>query len=215
MAAPAKFLFDMDFGAPDKTRERPATPAEIAQKIAAAEARAYRDGFDAGQREAKAESDRRTALALEEIGIAIQAIAARFSGIETRMETEAVDVAVAVARKLCNDLVAGEPLAEVTALVKDCFSQLVSTPHLVVRINDSLYEAARERIERLAKQSGFEGRLVILAEPDIATGDCKIEWADGGVVLERAAIEAKINELVGRYIASRDQAGNPATRTNP
>ena len=28
----------------------------------------------------------------------------------------------------------------------------------------------------------------------------------GGVVLERAAIEAKINELVGRYIASRNQA---------
>ena len=34
MAAPAKFLFDMDFGAPDKTRERAATPAEIAAKIA-------------------------------------------------------------------------------------------------------------------------------------------------------------------------------------
>ena len=45
-----------------------------------------------------------------------------------------------------------------------------------------------------------------MAEPEMATGDCKIEWADGGVVLERAAIEAKINELVGRYIASRDQA---------
>ncbi len=61
----------------------------------------------------------------------------------------------------------------------------------MVRINDSLYEAARERIERLAKQSGFEGRLVILAEPEIETGDCRIEWADGGVVLERAAIEAQ------------------------
>ncbi|MFZ2157431.1 MAG: FliH/SctL family protein [Bradyrhizobium sp.] len=215
MAAPAKFLFDMDFSAPDKTRERPATSAEIAQKIAAAEARAYRDGFDAGQREAKAESDRRTALALEEINIGIQGIAMRFSGIETRMETEAVDVAVAVARKLCTELIAGEPLAEIVGLVSDCFSHLVSTPHLVVRINDSLYEAARERIERLAKQSGFEGRLVIMAEPQIATGDCKIEWADGGVVLERAAIEAKVNELVGRYIASRDQAGNPATRIEP
>ena len=45
------------------------------------------------------------------------------------------------------------------------------------------------------------------AEPTIATGDCRIEWADGGVVLERAAIEGKINELVGRYLASRDQAG--------
>jgi len=206
MAAPAKFLFDMDFSAPDKTRERPATPSEIAQKIASAEARAYRDGYEAGQREARAESDRRSALALEEIGIGIQGIASRFSGIETRMETEAVDVAVAVARKLCGALVSGEPLAEITGLVRDCFSHMVSAPHLVLRINDSLYDAARERIERLAKQSGFEGRLVILAEPEIETGDCRIEWADGGVVRERAAIDAKINELVGRYIASRKQA---------
>jgi flagellar assembly protein FliH len=215
MAAPAKFLFDMDFSAPDKTRERPATPAEIAQKIAAAEARAYRDGYDAAQREAKAESDRRAALALEEIGLALQGIATRFSGIENRMETEAVDVAVAVARKLCSELIAGEPLGEIMGLVRDCFSHLVSTPHLVVRINDSLYEAARERIERLAKQSGFEGRLVILAEPEIANGDCRIEWADGGVVLERAAIEAKISELVGRYMASRGDDGTTTIRNEP
>ena len=206
MAAPAKFLFDMDFSAPDKLRERPATPAEITQKIAEAEARAYRAGYDAAQREARAESDRRAALALEEIGIAIKGIAQRFSGIEVRMETEAVNVAVAVARKLCSELVSREPLGEITALVADCFSHLVSTPHLVVRINEQLYEGAREGIERLASHSGFAGRLVILAEPDIATGDCRIEWADGGVVLERAAIEAKINELVGRYMASRDQA---------
>jgi flagellar assembly protein FliH len=34
-------------------------------------------------------------------------------------------------------------------------------------------------------------------------------------VLERAAIEAKINELVGRYMASRDQAASPAMRIEP
>ena len=207
MAAPAKFLFDTDFAAPDKARERAATPAEIAEKVADAEARAYRAGYEAGQREAKAESDRRSALALEEIGIAIKSIASRFSGIEAKMETEAVEVAVAVARKLCSELISREPLGEIMALVADCFSHLVATPHLVVRINDQLYDAARANIERQAAQGGFEGRLVILAEPGIATGDCRIEWADGGVVLERAAVEAKISELVGRYMASRDQAG--------
>jgi flagellar assembly protein FliH len=195
----------MDFSAPDR-RERAATSAEIAQQIAAAEGRAYRDGYDAALREAKVESDRRTALALEEIGIAMRGIAARYASIEVRMETEAVDVAIAVARKLCSELITREPLGEVTALVSDCFAQLVSTPHLVVRINESLYEAAHERIDRLAKQSGFSGRLVILAEPEIESGDCRIEWADGGVVLERAAIQAKIDELVGRYVASRNQA---------
>ena len=165
----------------------------------------FGDGFDAGQREAKAESDRRAALALEEIKIAMAGIAARFAGIETRMETEAVDVAVAVARKLCSAMIAAEPLGEVTGLVAECFSHLVATPHLVVRVNEALYEVAREKIERLAKPSGFQGRLVILAEPEVATGDCRIEWADGGVVLERAAIEAKIDELVGRYMASRNR----------
>jgi flagellar assembly protein FliH len=212
MAAPAKFLFDTDFSAPDR-RERPATPAEVAQKIAAAEARAHRDGYAAGQREAKAESDRRSALALEEIKIALQGIAAGFAGIERRMETEAVDVAIAVARKLCAELVTAEPLGEIMGLVKDCFSHLVATPHLVVRINDQLYESAHERIERLAKQSGFEGRLVILAEPEVATGDCRIEWADGGVVLERTAIDAKIDELVARYMASRTGAASGNRRT--
>ena len=102
------------------------------------------------------------------------------------METEAVEVAVAVARKLCAELVAAEPLGEIMALVADCFSHLVvdaasRRPH-----QRRALRGARERIERLAKQSGFEGRLVILAEPEIATGDCRIEWADGGVVLERA-----------------------------
>jgi flagellar assembly protein FliH len=210
MGAPAKFLFDLDFSAPDSARQKAATSAEIAEQVAAAEARGYRTGFEAAQREAKAESDRRSAQALAEIGNAIQTIATRFAGIETRMETEAVDVAVSVARKLCSELVAVEPLTEIEALISDCFRHLVSTPHLVVRINDQIYDAARERVEALAKQSGFQGRLVILAEPDIATGDCRIEWADGGVVLDRAAIEAKINELVGRYMASRNQAGNAA-----
>ena len=53
MAAPAKFLFDNDFAKPDKSRERP-TQAEMAEKIAAAEQRAFRDGYDAGLKDARA-----------------------------------------------------------------------------------------------------------------------------------------------------------------
>ncbi len=210
MGAPAKFLFDTDFSTPHKARERAATPAEIAQQVAQAEARGYRAGHDAAQREAAAENDRRAALAFEQIGLAIGAIASQLDGAEDRIATEAVAVAVAAARRLSGELVAAEPLAAVTALITDCFRHLMSTPHLVIRINEHLYEAARDRFEHLARQSGFQGRLIILAEPDIEAGDCRIEWADGGVVRERAAIDARIGELVESYIASRKQAN---TRT--
>lgn len=207
MGAPAKFLFDTDFSVPNKSNERAPTTQEIAQQIAAAESRAYQNGFDAAQREARVQSDRRIALAIENIAAGIKGIAQSITEVEARMETEAVDVAVAVARKLCSELIAAEPLTEITALVCDSFRHLVSTPHLVVRINDQLYDTAREQIERIAKQNGFTGQLVILAEPDIETGDCRIEWADGGIVLERTAIDARIDELVRGYMA-RKSSGN-------
>jgi flagellar assembly protein FliH len=204
MAAPAKFLFDQDFSA--NGRGDTANAADVARKVAEAEARGRSSGYAAGQADASAETARRNAVAMEGIGRTLNGIAAHLGQTEARIEAEAVDIAVAVARKLCAELTSREPLAELTALVTDCLRHLVSTPHLVVRINDALYDPARERIEGLARQNGFEGRLVILSDPDIAHGDCKLEWADGGVASDRAVTEAKIAELVGRYMASRNTA---------
>ena len=96
-----------------------------------------------------------------------------------------------------------EPFAEIAALAAESFSHLVGLPHVVVRINEALYETARARLQDIASACGFQGRLVVLAEPDIEFGDCRIEWADGAVVRHRAATEAAIAETVERYLAVR------------
>jgi flagellar assembly protein FliH len=204
MGSPAKFLFDQDFSSTQ--RGDAANAADVARKLAEAEAKGARTGYAAGQADAAKETVRRNAMAMEEIARKLGGIAGSLGQAEARIEAEAVDIAVAVARKLCAELTSREPLAELTALITDCLRHLVSTPHLVVRINDALYDDARARIETLAKQHGFEGRLVILSDPDIAHGDCKLEWADGGVTSDRTATESKIAELVGRYMASRNTA---------
>jgi len=54
----------------------------------------------------------------------------------------------------------------------------------------------------LALAWGVE-RLVLLAEPDLAPGDCRIEWADGGLSREKARTEAAIGEAVAGYLAVR------------
>ena len=56
-------------------------------------------------------------------------------------------------------------------------------------MNDALVEPVDALMQRMARERGFEGRLVILGEPDIAPGDVRLEWADGGVVRDRARIE--------------------------
>jgi len=205
MSAATKFLFDTDFGAHDegKPAQPPVSQAEHAIKLAEAEIAAHRRGYAEAQADAKVEADRCIAAALERIAGSLAAAGDGLSDIETRLECEAVEVAVAVARKLAPALIAREPFAEISALASDCFQQLITSPHIAVRVNDALYATAKEKLEDIMRSKSFEGRLVVLAEPDIATGDCRIEWADGGINRDSAATDAVIGEAVTRYIGAR------------
>ena len=146
MGAPAKFLFDVDFasGADRKSGGATITLAEHAIKLAEAEASGRRQGYA----DAKIEADRRMADALERIAVNLGKANDALAAIETRLECEAVEVAVAVARKLVPTLIAREPFAEIAALASDCFRELVSSPHIAVRVNDALYAPAREKLSR-------------------------------------------------------------------
>jgi flagellar assembly protein FliH len=202
MSAPTKFLFDVDF-AGGAERKKTVALAEHALKLAEAEKAAHRRGYAEAQTDAKVETDRRTAAALERIAAAIAAANSALKAIETRLECEAVEVAVAVGRKLSPALIAAEPFAEIAALARDCFRQLVATPHIAVRVNDSLYAATREKLDEIVRSRGFEGRLVVLAEHDIALGDCRIEWADGGINRDTATADAEIDKAVTGYLSAR------------
>jgi flagellar assembly protein FliH len=204
MTAPTKFTFDNDFGGgPRKPVEPVITVAEHMVKLAETETAALKRGYAQGQNDAQVEVNRRIAATLDTIGRNIAAASAALTAIEARLECEAVEVAVAVARKLAPTLIAREPFAEISALASDCFRQLITAPHIVVRVNDAIYATAKDQLENIARACTFEGRLVVLAEPDIAAGDCRIEWADGGINRDIAGAEAMIGEAVDAYIGAR------------
>jgi flagellar assembly protein FliH len=201
MSAPAKFLFDLDFSGGG--RELTITLADHAVKLAAAETAAQRRGYAEAQADGMLESSRRIAAALGRIAAGLEEANGALQAIETRLECEAVEVAVAVARKLAPALIAREPFAEVAALARDCFQQLIAAPHIVVRVGDELYADARDKLNAVVQAHGFQGRLVVLGDPAIAPGDCRIEWADGGLNRDGAATDAAIGQAVARYLDAR------------
>ncbi len=203
--SPAKYLFDNDFAAGRESKPTIAI-AEHAAKVAEAEAASYRKGFAAAAAEAKASVEERTRAALERIAAALEQAGRGLAAAEARLETETIDVAVAVAKKLAPELIAREPLAEISALAVTCFQHLVAAPHIAVLVNDADYPAAGEKLQALVRSRGLDSRLVVLADPAVAPGDCRIEWADGGVVRDRAAIEAAVDEAVARYVHARLEA---------
>jgi flagellar assembly protein FliH len=202
MGAPAKFLFDLDFSA-GRDREAAIPLSEHATKLAEAEAAARRLGYAEAQRDAEIETARRVSSALERIAVNLGEANKALHVIEARLECEAVEVAVAVARKLAPALIEREPFAEISALASNCFRELTAAPHIAVRVNDALYATARDKLEGIARSHGFEGRMVVLGEPGVAPGDCRIEWADGGVNRDNTGTDAAIGEAVARYVSAR------------
>ena len=200
MKPTAKFMFDEDFA----TGTKPTiTVVEAERRREDAEAQAHRKGFALGKAQARGEAEQRIAAALGLIADGLSRLDHALNGIEARLETEAVEVAVAVAAKLAPQLIAREPFAEISALANECFTQLVTAPHIVVRVGADIYDAAKDKLEEIARANGFEGRLVVQADAAMAAGDCRIEWAYVGVNRDSAATLSAIDDVVGRYVAAR------------
>jgi flagellar assembly protein FliH len=200
MAASAKFTFNEDFATGGKPT---ISVIEAERRAADAEAQAYRKGFAAGLAQAQTEAAQRIATALGLIADGMSRLDRALTGIEARLETEAVRVSVAVAGKLAPELIAREPYTEISALATECFRHLVNTPHVVVHVGSDIYDTAKEKLQETAAACGFEGRLVVMSDSDMAPGDCRIEWADGGVNRDEAATLSAINDVVTRYVAAR------------
>src|SRR4029078_4874928 len=179
MKATAKNLFDEDFAAGEKPT---ITMVEHERRRADAESLAYRQGFTAGQEQAHQEATKRMADALSVIADGLGRLDSALNAIETRIETEAVEVSVAVAAKLSPGLIAREPFAEISALATECFHHLVSTPLATVRIAAEIHETAKEQIEEIARTLGFDGRLAIISDENLAPGDCRVESAERGII---------------------------------
>lgn len=200
MAAAAKFLFDEDFA----TGEKPTiTLIEAERRRVDAESLAHRKGFEAGQNQARGEQNERIARALTMLAEQSMRLDANLKSIEARLESEAVQVAFSVAAKLAPELIAREPFAEIEVLATDCFRQLIATPQISIRIAQDIYESAKDRLEEIARARGFEGRIDVTADQALSPGDCRIEWAEGGIVRDHEATLKTIEEAVQRYIAAR------------
>lgn len=227
MASPARFLFDVDFAAPPP----PAKPVEVVPEkpkvdldyhmaeVAAAEERARREGEEAGYGEGRRAAEVRAAERLaDEASMLVASTRSLLASLEAdrlAIEKQAVALALEAARKLAGGLVDREPSAAILALLADCLGPLRKAPHLVLRLAPDHADPIRAEVDRIARETGFEGRIVILGEPDLARGDCRIEWADGGIVRDGRDLGREIDAAVARYFEARDQGLGGAPHTDP
>jgi flagellar assembly protein FliH len=120
--------------------------------------------------------------------------------IET-VRADATAIAVAAAIKLARHALASVPLAEIEAALREAMHQAIGEPRVLLRASPAIVAAISPRIEEIAHEEAFEGRVQISADATLKGTDCRVEWRGGGAERSEAAIEAALNELVTRHFA--------------
>ncbi|MRI54142.1 flagellar assembly protein FliH [Methylobacterium sp. DB1607] len=197
------FLFDTDFGRPRGPSPADAEASARAEaERAAGEAAAYARGLQDGRAEAALQEQARLADALTRVGLAAAGLLNQSDARDGEREAQALAFAEALARRIAGEALDARPLAAVEEAARSALRHLRGVPHLVLRVSEGLVDEAEALMRRLSREHGFEGRLVVLGEPDMAPGDARLEWADGGVVRERARIEAAVESALSPNFAS-------------
>lgn len=200
MAAAKRYLFDISFDRPESHTpvEREVEERFTRAELDSARAAALAEGRDAGLAEAKAADTAKMAAALEAV---TKGLATLLSAVDARAfetERQAAGVLRSLVAKTFPALAAKAPLAEIETFAVKYLLEASEEPRVVLRVANEIYEAVQSQLGALTGASAYAGRIVLLADERLASGDASIEWADGGAERNLGDQLAEIDELIAR-----------------
>jgi len=203
MAISGKFLFDTSFDAPAQTKlEQPPAPKFSEAELHQAREEGHATGRAAGRAEARAEREELAARTLPAVAQALQGFAPMCERIEKQTLAWALTAALGMVRKLYPTLEQIQSVIEIEQMTVAALRDLEEEPRVVLRLPDTLIEEMRPRLAEISKQAGFGGRLLLIADETLGPGDCRLEWADGGIERQAQRIWAEIEQRVARSLAA-------------
>lgn len=184
-----KHVFDRDF---DLEAEEPNHASEqeayySAEDVNMAVDQALREGFETGHAEgwreaeaALAESQGKRDQELIE-GLS-QQIGSLIDDADTRaeaLERQALAFVLAVAEKIAPELIARRSSDRVEAEIRSAIALAVGTSRLRISLPPALLERAGDTIEGAAVTAGHKGRIEVVADTTLVSGEARVEWDNG------------------------------------
>jgi flagellar assembly protein FliH len=192
-----KFMFERSFDASAANRAPERKPVTLKpDQYDALKKESYDAGFAAGQKAGLDEQTTQMMLLLAKIEGKIDQMADTMDMIHKDNETNVRRIALAMLGKFVPDLNARHGLAEIEAMLGNVITEMVHEPRLVVRVHETQFDVLDEKINAITKQKAYAGKVVVLADAEIAPGDCRIEWADGGMERNAKSLMTTIEKTV-------------------
>ena len=210
MATAKKYLFDVSF---DHVVPEAEAPPVVEEKFTRAELDATRqaafaEGRSAGFAEASAAIAAKAAAALETALRGVVTLIRDKDAAVHEAQAQAIMALRAIVAKTLPAFAAKAPLAEVEAFAAKYFREAIDEPRIVLRVANEVYEPVKSQLDAMVAATGYPGRVVLLADEDLAPGDARVEWADGGAERRFGQQLSEIDAAIARLFA-------PAATSNP
>lgn len=154
--------------------------------------------------EGKAAGEADVARALAALSGSMSSLLGAYTAEARQLRAEAVELALAAARKAADIALETHGEARVIEALTHALDNLRAGPRLIVRVAPGLMGSVKSRLEEAARAHGFDGALIVRADPAIDTGDLAIEWAEGSIVHDRAEAFALIEKAVQGALNNSD-----------
>lgn len=197
-----KFIFDTEFSADGKIlRETTvAAPRLTPEEVEAERKRAY----EAGKKDAEAQAERDAAAALRDLATAAAVILTRLDAESRALRDEARLVATLAARKIAGaalEKFGADTAAEALTTAMDA---LRSQPRLIVKLAPDAAVALRARVDELRDAHAYAGAVLVRDDASRGPGEVAIDWGDGVLTRDPAAIAQRIESLLDAALGEAD-----------
>lgn len=194
-----KFNFGEDFDAQNQDQAELEALA-LEERLRKTEESAFEKGQASGRAEASEDNARELTAIMARAADQINALINQRAELEDRLEREAVQLALSMARKLAAAALEMHPHAEIETLISECMKACREQPRIAVRLSLKQCEPLAEKIEQQKQSSGFAGEVIVIGDEEILDGDCLVEWADGGAERRSAQVAEAIETLVQSFV---------------
>jgi flagellar assembly protein FliH len=118
------------------------------------------------------------------------------------LRNEAAAVALAMAKKIAPAALAALPAGDVEIALRQAMHQAIGEPRITLRAAPVVVEALKARLDEIAHEEGYEGRVMIAEDAHMQGGDCRIEWRGGGAERSEQMIEDALTALIAHRFSS-------------
>ena len=98
------------------------------------------------------------------------------------------------------------PLPEIENVVVKAIEIRQDEPRIVVTVHSAHLEALKTRIDAIALEKGYAGKVILIADDNLPSTDCRVEWSDGGVERLYESLFAQIENEFTKSIACMDSS---------